>query len=88
MRKTLQIHSKQNRKSNKNKRLYYIKNGQKYFTLKTTFTFNTQLCIKRYIITWILHKIFMYSNKIILSACLNNDPPILILYLIPSPPTG
>ena len=45
MRKILQIHSKQNQKSNKNKKFYYIKNGQKYCTLKTTFTFINQLCI-------------------------------------------
>ena len=32
-------------KSNKNKKLYYIKKGQKYYTLKTTFTFIIQLWI-------------------------------------------
>ena len=28
----------------------------------------------RYIITWMLYQILMYSNKVILPAGLNNDP--------------
>ena len=38
-----------------------------------------------YIITWILHQIILYSNKVKLVADLNNDPPFtpftpLLLY--------
>ena len=41
-----------------------------------------------YVNIWMLHQIFMYSNKVILVAGKNNETPIHLLYPIPSPPTG
>ena len=43
--------------------------------------------INRYIITWMLHQIFTYSDKVMLAAGLNNNSTPPPLYTIPSPLT-
>ena len=49
---------------------------------------NLRLFLIGFMITWILHLIIMYSNKVKLVAGYKTDPPMNNLYPIPSPSTG